>query len=255
VPNGGPVDEAPSETPSQLEPILNATANVANRTKREIWLEVSAVLALGWMPYFVSSLSSWVVGQEQSGSHYIADSLTLIAYYVSVIAVVLYLMHRSGEPWKTFGIGRFRPFADPGWGVLIVLIDAMAVAAVYRFGLTIVDSGTLAKTYEPIFHFDSPSSAIEMGICVLLCLSIGGSEEIVMRGYLIPRFESLLESTWKSVLLTTIMFASYHVYQGAWSLLWISATGIVLGCAFCFLRRLWPVVIGHAMIDLLASLP
>jgi membrane protease YdiL (CAAX protease family) len=249
------VEEVSKETPFQPEPTIKESIASVGRTNRDIWLEVGVVLALGWMPYFASSLSSWAVGQDRTESHYIAESLTSITYFVSIFSVVLYIMHRSGEPWKTFGVRRFRPFADTGWGVLIVLIDAMAITAAYRFGLTLVDSDTLARTYEPIFQFDAPVSTIEFGVFILLCLAIGCSEEIVMRGYLIPRFESLLGSTWKSVLLTTLLFASYHIYQGAWSILWISITGFVLGCSFCFLRRLWPVVIGHALMDFLALVP
>jgi hypothetical protein len=33
--------------------------------RRDIWLEVGAVLAVGWLPYFVYSFSDWIVRIEQ----------------------------------------------------------------------------------------------------------------------------------------------------------------------------------------------
>ena len=35
-----------------------------------------------------------------------------------------------------------------------------------------------------------------------------------MRAYLITRFEQLLKSQWKAVILASFLFASYHLYQG-----------------------------------------
>jgi hypothetical protein len=67
-----------------------------------------------------------------------------------------------------------------------------------------------------------------------------------MRGYLIPRLEQLLRSTWIAVLVSTLLFASYHVYQGAASTIIIGAMGLVYAVSFCLFRRLWPLCVAHA---------
>jgi membrane protease YdiL (CAAX protease family) len=73
-----------------------------------------------------------------------------------------------------------------------------------------------------------------------------------MRGYLIARFERLLRSTWLAVLITTVMFGSYHLYQGVGPAIVIAASGLVYAAAFCWFRRLWPLCVAHALADFIA---
>jgi membrane protease YdiL (CAAX protease family) len=75
-----------------------------------------------------------------------------------------------------------------------------------------------------------------------------------MRGYLLPRFERLLGSAWRAILITALLFASYHVYQGFRCAAGVFAVGLVYGGSFCLLRRLWPLCIAHAMTDFIGLL-
>ena len=70
-----------------------------------------------------------------------------------------------------------------------------------------------------------------------------------MRGYLLPRLERLLCSTRLSVLVTTALFASYHIYQGIGAAIGIAAVGFVYALAFCCFRRLWPLCAAHVIVD------
>jgi membrane protease YdiL (CAAX protease family) len=77
------------------------------------------------------------------------------------------------------------------------------------------------------------------------------TEELTMRGYLIPRFEELFGSPVAAVVLSAILFASYHLYQGLSSSLVILGMGLVYGIFFCIVRRIWPLVIAHTITNLL----
>jgi membrane protease YdiL (CAAX protease family) len=77
----------------------------------------------------------------------------------------------------------------------------------------------------------------------------GFAEELVMRGYLFPRLERLLGSSFRSLIVTTLLFAAYHVYQGTAGVLSALSFGLVYGLAFWKLRRLWPLALGHAIAD------
>jgi len=79
----------------------------------------------------------------------------------------------------------------------------------------------------------------------------GFAEELVMRGYLIPRFERLLNSTWGSLLLTTVLFATYHCYQGPSGVVNALEFGLIYGSAFCVFRRVWPLALAHAVSNFL----
>ena len=89
-------------------------------------------------------------------------------------------------------------------------------------------------------------------LLVLIPFTAGAfAEELVMRGYLIPRLERLLRSTLAAVLVTTILFASYHLYQGPAGVISAATTGLVYAVSFCLFRRLWPVCVAHLVWNML----
>src|SRR5206468_12251270 len=71
------------------------------------------------------------------------------------------------------------------------------------------------------------------------------AEELVMRGYLITRLEGATGSSLMALLVSSVLFAGYHVYQGWGATASIFLGGMVYGIAFLVSRRLWPVVIAH----------
>jgi membrane protease YdiL (CAAX protease family) len=75
-----------------------------------------------------------------------------------------------------------------------------------------------------------------------------------VRGYLIPRFEELFESPAIAVGLSSVIFASYHIYQGVEHVVAIFMLALVYGISFCILRRLWPLVIAHTITNMLIYL-
>ena len=68
-----------------------------------------------------------------------------------------------------------------------------------------------------------------------------------MRGYLLPRLERLLRSTAAAVVITSLLFASYHIYQGFAAVCGSAAFGLVYAVAFCMTRRIWPLCLAHTM--------
>jgi hypothetical protein len=83
-------------------------------------------------------------------------------------------------------------------------------------------------------------SGISDFLILLVALAFNSfGEELAMRAYLIPRLEQLFASTPMAVILSSAVFASYHVYQGAYGVVGALVTGIVLGTSFVILRRLW----------------
>ena len=80
------------------------------------------------------------------------------------------------------------------------------------------------------------------------------AEELVCRAYLITRLEVLLRSRLWAVLLSAGAFASYHAYQGVNGTTFAFLFGVSFGAIYLFLRRVWPLALGHAMYDVLLEL-
>lgn len=95
-----------------------------------------------------------------------------------------------------------------------------------------------------------------MGIPLILAgaAANGFAEELAMRSYLIPRIAQVSGSGVIAVLLTSLLFASYHLYHGPLDAISTLAIELVLGGYFLKFRRFWPIVAAHAMMNCLPVL-
>ena len=131
--------------------------------------------------------------------------------------VTLLVIRRSGEPWSKFGLRKFQPGTDrPGAIAFLLvlgvyLVGSDALRAVLDLFYTPYEVRQLLAHHTRIVH---PVDGIEaaMGVITMICVSF--TEELVMRGYLIPRMEQLLRWTWCGVLVSAGVFAYGHLYQG-----------------------------------------
>ncbi|MBN2581305.1 MAG: CPBP family intramembrane metalloprotease [Pirellulales bacterium] len=219
-----------------------------SRSNAQLWFEVIAVLCLSYLPYQISSLIGFFHGYARDS--FALEELWQIVQACQTTIPLLLILALTRESWSRFGIVRPWWFVDVLAGCLICLT---AFAA--RRLLLLMLPPTLWQVSVPLHETVRPGTA---GECVLLVISLAVgafSEELVMRGYLIPRFERLLGSTGKAILLTSLLFAGYHIYQGLVPVLGHFAVGLVYAVAFCILRRLWPLWAAHLLGNLFCCLP
>ena len=74
-------------------------------------------------------------------------------------------------------------------------------------------------------------------------------EEVIVLGYLITRLRQLAWSPFAAVAASALLRGSYHLYQGWGGFAGNLAMGILFGVAFLRLRRTWPFVIAHFLLD------
>jgi membrane protease YdiL (CAAX protease family) len=205
------------------------------RSKRSIAIETGAILLALVFPSMVLSFADLLhrEGLEPIEEHSIScESLLLdAARETGLIALILYVIGRSGEPWSAFGLSRPR-FADiaRGLGVLAVVW--------LEGGSWLPDRGDLL----PASNYLALVPAMMVGAFY---------EELLFRGYLIPRLERLLGSPWWSLLATSALFGTIHAYQGIFAIPDKFFWGIILGAFFLWLRRVWPLAIAHAAMNVL----
>jgi membrane protease YdiL (CAAX protease family) len=85
------------------------------------------------------------------------------------------------------------------------------------------------------------------------CLAIGLSEELVWRAYLVPRMEAVIRSTWKAAVFSVVLFALMHLHHGVVGVTGNVVPAIIWTIAFCLTRRIWPLVVSHAISDFVMS--
>ena len=210
--------------------------------------EMAVVLLVGVVSPLASSIASYCWPEYQksgAGTSFALREFVGLEHALLVGVVMLYVLYRSGEPWSLWGIRRPKWYDLPV-GIVIWLMswffgDLIGRTLVVHFG----------SDWQDFYEFPTldRSSWVDQTLLVAFSCANGFAEEVVMRGYLIPRFERLLRSTGAAVVATSALFAGYHLYQGLMSTATIFAIGLVFGLSFVALRRLWPLAIAHALAD------
>lgn len=98
-----------------------------------------------------------------------------------------------------------------------------------------------------------PRSGRERGVFALLSLAAGSGEELAFRGYLIPVLTPLLGVAGAATL-SSAVFGVVHAYQGALGVVRTGLMGGVLAWGFLASGSLWPAIVAHTLIDLVAGI-
>lgn len=159
-----------------------------------------------------------------------------------------------GTGWLDAGL--WRPASIPG--TLLVGVGAAVVVLIAVRALIVPAAAWIAGTPVDVSALGEPgdtrNSLIRLGQAWTLAAFC---EEMVFRGYLIPRIEDLLGGARRGLAIALIassaLFGLAHQYQG---LAGVIATGTIGGLlALLYLvnrRNLWTVIICHGVVDTVA---
>ena len=211
-------------------------------------VEIAVVLLLAVVPDIYSSFLSWLQPFTVS---FTATHIWLIVRALQVSAPVLLLIHLTGGNWQEHGL-RHRPRpVDVAIAVALVASGYLAAEGVLY---ALIDSGVdvASDEFNPILDEQLPKSKLILFLTIALSgIANGFAEELVMRSWLIPKLEEVMESPVAAVGVTSWFFGVCHLYQGIASASMILAIGIVFGAYFVCFRRFWPLVIAHAAMDVI----
>ena len=89
-------------------------------------------------------------------------------------------------------------------------------------------------------------------VLVLAALQNAVLEEVVMVGYLFRRWAQAGWGVWQVILTSALIRGTYHLYQGFGGFVGNLVMGLVLGRVFQRTGRVWPLVVAHTLIDVVA---
>jgi membrane protease YdiL (CAAX protease family) len=187
------------------------------------------------------------------------DQLWTYAGPVSLLAgfaVASLLLRRSHQSWADLGLKR--PANIPkmlAWS-LAALVVTVAAGGVIESALSSLEIGGGAEIDPRYRHrfADLPGNGGLLLYWLSVSWIVGGFvEEMLFRGMLLSRFESLFSRfpypTAIAVVLQAILFGQQHYYYQGWSGA-LATGGIALVSAAIYLgmkRNLWPLIISHAL--------
>lgn len=160
-------------------------------------------------------------------------------------ALGVFLLWRGGIRMAAIGLDRTRSGRDaltgaglaaligiPGLGLYFI---ARAVGA----NLTVVPTSLDDTWWRPI-------------VLVIAAAANAWAEEMLVVGYLITRLRQLGVRENASLLMAAVLRGSYHLYQGFGGFVGNVVMGLVFGRYWQKTNRIWPLVIAHTLLDVIA---
>jgi membrane protease YdiL (CAAX protease family) len=234
-------------------------------TRRMVVVEILLVLALSLgrsgiysIVSFVGDLTSGVPLAEQTAvlNTSLAPGRPLldlvrqilrIGFALAPVALVWYLLVRSGEGLRALGVDRTQPGRDLARGaVLAAVVGGVGLVGYLVAYASGVNLAVVAQ--------DLPDEWWRWPVLVAAALENSLLEEIVVVGFLMHRLSQLGWSPGGAVAASALVRASYHLYQGIGGLLGNLAMGVLFGWLFLRWGRVLPLVVAHALIDIVAFL-
>lgn len=157
----------------------------------------------------------------------------------------LVLLAHTGIGPRAIGLVRDRAGRQIAWGFVLTAVIGIPGLALYLgavaagVNLQVAGSGLTETWWRPV-------------VLILAAAGNGAAEEILVVGYLLVRLRQLGVPPAIALAGTALLRGSYHLYQGFGGGLGNLAMGIVFALWWMRTRRLWPLVLAHALLDVFA---
>ncbi|MFX4293948.1 CPBP family intramembrane glutamic endopeptidase [Streptomyces bohaiensis] len=180
----------------------------------------------------------------------LAWQLVSIAVPLVPVLLVGYLLLRElpggrGPGMSAIGFDLRRPGFDLGRGALVA-------AAIGGSGLLFYLAAQAAGFNLTVVPESLPGEWWKFPVLIASAIQNSVVEEVIVVGYLLRRLSQLGWTPMAALLLSSLLRATYHLYQGIGGFI----GNFVMGVVFVLLYRRWgrvmPLVVAHALIDIVA---
>jgi membrane protease YdiL (CAAX protease family) len=220
------------------------------RTIRDEVVVVLMLSFLGSAVYAIIDLLSapiadvYVAAADQSSL--LAKQVAGFVFGLAPVFLVLHLVRRSGEGSRGIGLDGDRPAQDLGQGALLFAIVGTLGVGVYLLSVQL-GANRFVVPVPPLGHWWTvPALLLNAAEAAL-------KEEVIVVAYLVTRLRQLGWSDRRSVAASGILRGSYHLYQGFGGFAGNLAMGLLFAWIFTRVRRAWPFVIAHFLLDVAAG--
>ncbi|MGD7789032.1 CPBP family intramembrane glutamic endopeptidase [Propionibacteriaceae bacterium Y1700] len=218
---------------------------------RPLPLLVVGVLLLRTILLFAAGGLALRTSAAPAGEVMAFANLWIVPVDLISICVVWWLLRRSGRSLGDL-TGRFRG-RDVAWGLLVLVIGTIALQGGGYLGNLIVFGG------PPPVDDSLPAPPVWLGLWSLLLMpiTIAVAEELVYRGFGQQGLMTMI-GRWPAMLVVAVFFGFQHaalsMTSGEMMLSRVIGTfigGIAFGIMAMRFRTLWPLIIGHWLLDVL----
>ena len=165
---------------------------------------------------------------------------------ICVLGLVWYVLLRQKKSFFDLGFTWSRK--DIGWGILLSVAGYLAFHAVsdsiYYCGLT------PASHHATVEHVNQILFGGGIFFTTILFQFINPFfEELIVRAYFMTEIKALTGNVGKAILASTLLQASYHLYQGAPAAFGHFAEFLIFSIYYAKTNRIAPVILAHLYSD------
>ncbi len=168
-----------------------------------------------------------------------------VADGLAPVALVIYLMARSGETPSDMGLDGRHQGQDAARGAALAAVIGGTGLGLYLAAFHLGISLNIVPENLPAVWWRIP-------VLILNAAQNGILEEVLVLGYLLRRLDQLGWTPRRAIGLSAVLRGSYHLYQGFGGFLGNAAMGVIFGFLYRRWGRVMPLVIAHTLIDAVA---
>ena len=212
-------------------------------SRQAIVLEVCVFLFL-IVPSMV--LSFFAAGADKI--NFVLLAVSTIFRDLALVSLVLFLAWRDKEPVSRLGLSVKNLDSNILLGFILYVPFLLVVGLVEQL-LTAIGLPSSAEPGPSFFHV---GGRWEMALAVVLVAVVAVSEETIFRGYLIRRLQAATSSTTAAVLLSSVIFALGHGYEGSLGAVTVGVMGLIFALLYLWRQSLIVPIVLHFLQDFLA---
>ena len=156
-----------------------------------------------------------------------------------------YLLVRGGIRLREVGLTRRPDARDTIYGIALAAGIGVPGLGLYLVALAFGANLTVLPTVLNDTWWRLP-------VLVLAAAANAWTEELLMIGYLLTRLRQLGYGRYAALFVAAVLRGAYHLYQGFGGFAGNLVMGLVFGWLWQRTNRLWPLIIAHTVIDVVA---
>ena len=230
------------------------------RLRAEVWIVLGLSLGQSGVYAAVSLIAALTRGPLRdstatlNGSRSDREWLDFTLQFLSIgfslvpVALALYLLSLDPDkpsPLRRLGIDRSRPWRDVAWGVGLAAAVGLPGLGLYAAGRALGVTAQVIPSPVDQYWWTVP-------VLILSALQNAILEEVVVVGFLMTRLRQMTWSLPATIATSALIRGSYHLYQGFGPALGNAVMGALFGYWFHRTKRVLPLVIAHAILDVVA---
>jgi len=175
----------------------------------------------------------------------LAYQLVYIGLPLVPVALVIYLLYRSGETPRVLGLDGTDPLRDLLRGVALAAVIGLSGLALYLVAYRLGASVQIAAVNLTEQWWSTP-------VLLLAAAENAILEEVIVLAYLLHRLRQIGWRPGSAIAASAALRGAYHLYQGFGGFVGNLAMGGIFGWLYYRWNRVMPFIIAHFIIDAVA---